>query len=491
MILLANMHLVTGYAGQEHVTAVDHAAFNAALIGTGQFVLDKGNALQAQVITNNKIRILDGELMMQGRFVRLDPGAYVDLTIESGASGTKRNDLIVARYTKSTTNGVEEVSLAVIKGTGRSSNPVDPSYTQGDITNGEASKNEFPLWRIRLDGLNVQEPERLFTPFIDSLRTLPDIRQQVETIHSKVNKQLVEQDAEIDEKIAGIESYLKSEVLSDGAKALFGMDPASVPNDVFERLSVLNRHWWEKKSTVPQVQYAVCETSTTVGVYLVRSEDYDAYGSYFDYSDRVEVNKTTGKLQLVNPTTTRVRANTAKDLDLANKYFRFADSDVVYRVNSTGIIAKWAEEDYTFAKVNAYLVFVEHHQTDDTVLVGSDKRDAYPDNGESGSYHYNYLGLPLDKMPSSLRCKTGTYVGTGVYGANNKNILTLGFAPKFLLVVKAGIVLLEHYAGAMVYIGQPGAAGFDVSDKTIEWWSYNADDQMNTAGITYYYFAMG
>ncbi len=237
MILLAKMHLVTGYAGQEHVTAVDHAAFNAALIGTGQFVLDKGNALQAQVITNNKIRILDGELMMQGRFVRLDPGTYVDLTIESGASGTKRNDLIVARYTKSTTNGVEEVSLAVIKGTGRSSNPVDPSYTQGDITNGEAVKNEFPLWRIRIDGLNVQTPEAMFTPFGDSLRTLPDIRQQVLNIHSEVNAQLTKQDAAVNQKISGINSYLKTEVLTDATKSLYGFGSSAVPNDVFVALN--------------------------------------------------------------------------------------------------------------------------------------------------------------------------------------------------------------------------------------------------------------
>ena len=237
MILLANMHLVTGYAGQEHVTAVDHAAFNAALIGTGQFVLDKGNVLQAQVISNNKIRILDGELMMQGRFVRLNPGTYVDLTIDNGASGMKRNDLIVARYTKSTSTGVEEVSLAVIKGTGRSSNPVDPSYTQGDITNGAAVLNDFPLWRIPIDGLNVQAPVAMFTPFSDSLRTLPDIRQQVLNIHAEVDKKLSEQTAAVNQKIDGIDSYLKTEVLTDATKALYGFGSSAVPNDVFVALN--------------------------------------------------------------------------------------------------------------------------------------------------------------------------------------------------------------------------------------------------------------
>lgn len=237
MILLANMHLVTGFAGKEHVTATDHGAFNAALIGTGQFVLDKGNVLEAQIISNNKIRILDGELMMQGRFVRLEPGTYVDLSIENGSQGTVRNDLIVARYTKNTSTGVEEVNLAVIKGVANASNAQDPSYTKGDITNGEATTNEFPLWRIRINGINVRTPERLFTPFLDSMQTLPDIRQQVLAIHAEVDAQLARQDAEMDEKIAGVESYLKDEVLTNATKALYGFGSSAVPNDVFVELN--------------------------------------------------------------------------------------------------------------------------------------------------------------------------------------------------------------------------------------------------------------
>lgn len=230
---MGNLHLVTGYAGQEHVTATDHGAFNAALIGTGQFVLDKGNVFEAQVISNNQIRILDGELMMQGRFVRLNPDTYVDLTIENGAQGVKRNDLIVARYAKNTSTGVEAVDLVVIKGNAVESNPVDPAFTEGDITNGEALLNEFPLWRIPLDGLNVGEPERLFVPFIDSMRTLPVIRQQVLDIHAEVDAQLAKQDADIQEKISKIESYLKEEVLTDATKALYGLDSSAVPDAAF------------------------------------------------------------------------------------------------------------------------------------------------------------------------------------------------------------------------------------------------------------------
>ena len=186
---MGNMHLVTGYAGQEHITAADQAAFNAALIGTGQFVLDKGKVLEAQVITNNQIRILDGELMMQGRFIRLDPGTYVDVTIENGAQGVKRNDLIVARYTKNTVTGVEDVNLVVLKGTAVASNPVDPAHTESDITNGAATQHDFPLWRIPLDGLNVGSPVALFgDPFMDSMHTLHEVRQLAKQTNETVNQ---------------------------------------------------------------------------------------------------------------------------------------------------------------------------------------------------------------------------------------------------------------------------------------------------------------
>ena len=239
---MANLHLVTGYAGAEHVRAVDQGAFNAALIGTGQFVLDKGNALKAQVISNNVVRVLDGELMMQGRFVRLNPGTYVDLAIENGAQGMKRNDLIVARYTRDAVTGVEECNLVVIKGTAVASNPSDPAYTEGDITNGNAIRHDFPLWRLPIVNINVGTPESMFgDPFMDSMRTLPGIRASVNEIHSKVDKQLAAQNKAIDAKIDAIDSYMKSEELSDGTKTLYGFDSNAVPDDVFASINSILR----------------------------------------------------------------------------------------------------------------------------------------------------------------------------------------------------------------------------------------------------------
>lgn len=158
---MANIHLVTGYGGNAHITAADHGSFNAAIFGDGQYVLDRGKQLAATVISNNKIQIADGDILMQGRHIRLAKNSSVDLTIENGASGYKRNDLIVCRYTRNTTSGVEECNLVVIKGTATTGTAIDPAYTDGNIMNGD-TQVDFPLYRIPISGLTVGTPERLF-----------------------------------------------------------------------------------------------------------------------------------------------------------------------------------------------------------------------------------------------------------------------------------------------------------------------------------------
>ena len=159
---MGNLHLVTGYAGEPHVTSADQGSLFEALIRGGQFVMEAGANFAASIVTNNLIRVSDGELMMQGRHVKLTPGAYVDLTIDNGAQGFLRNDLIVARYTRNAVNGVEECSLVVLKGTPVEINPSDPEYTVGNLNSESTLQHDFPLYRVPISGLNVGTLEALF-----------------------------------------------------------------------------------------------------------------------------------------------------------------------------------------------------------------------------------------------------------------------------------------------------------------------------------------
>lgn len=159
---MSNLHLVTGYAGEAHITAEDHGSFNAALTEGGNYVLRRGNRLSASIINNTTVRVLDGDLLIQGRHVRLSDSSYVDLNIETGTQGKYRKDLIVARYTRNTVTGVEECNLVVIKGTSVASNPVDPAYTSGDLLVNHDAQADFPLYRVLIDGVKLQAVEQLF-----------------------------------------------------------------------------------------------------------------------------------------------------------------------------------------------------------------------------------------------------------------------------------------------------------------------------------------
>lgn len=157
-----NMHLVTGFAGKTHVTAADFGAFWAAIIGSGDYVLDFGQKFAATTASNNLIRLADGELLMQGRHGRIEKGLTADLPIENGAAGTMRRDLIVARYTKSEETGVEDINPVVILGTPAESSPADPEYITGDILSGDLQR-DFPLFRVNLNGSTVSSIDTLFT----------------------------------------------------------------------------------------------------------------------------------------------------------------------------------------------------------------------------------------------------------------------------------------------------------------------------------------
>lgn len=162
---MGNLHLVTGHAGQGHVTAADHGSLNASIFGNGQYVLNRGSKFAATVISNNAIRIADGDILLQGRHVRLNENSYVDLTIENGSQDMLRNDLIVARYSKDSTSGIEDCNLIVIKGTPASADPVDPEYIKGDLMVNHDSIADMPLYRVPLNGLAVQELVPLFESF--------------------------------------------------------------------------------------------------------------------------------------------------------------------------------------------------------------------------------------------------------------------------------------------------------------------------------------
>lgn len=154
------MKIITGATGQAHVNAADDGALYAALFGTSQFVLPIENQLEAEVIATTRIRIKSGDVMVHGRHARIPHGTYDELTIDNGTSGYKRNDIIVCHYEE--TDGIESMVLKVLKGTPTTGAPKDPDVVEGNILNGD-SVHEFPLYRVRVNGINLDGLDKLFS----------------------------------------------------------------------------------------------------------------------------------------------------------------------------------------------------------------------------------------------------------------------------------------------------------------------------------------
>ncbi len=136
--------------GTPHISSEDLAALNEATIGESDCVMEWGDDFKATMSSANACLIGTGVGMVGGR--RFWNKAAVSLTVASGTQGQKRNDLVVARYTKKS-DGTESIDPVVIKGTATTGTPADPSVTANDLK----------LWRIPIEGVSVGTPVALFT----------------------------------------------------------------------------------------------------------------------------------------------------------------------------------------------------------------------------------------------------------------------------------------------------------------------------------------
>ena len=154
------MNIIWGYKADPHITAQQLRNTYIGIFGEDAHILDVGSELAATVVSATEIQIADGVMVGQGCTASIEHGMTESLTIANGSQGMQRKDLIVARYSKVASTGVESMTLAVITGTPASSSPADPSYNSGDIADGD-SPVDFPLYRVNLSGISITSVERL------------------------------------------------------------------------------------------------------------------------------------------------------------------------------------------------------------------------------------------------------------------------------------------------------------------------------------------
>lgn len=153
-----------------HVYAEDDAALFEGIFGKDG-VLNVGSKLAYERTEKaNEIRIKDGVVVCGGHIGRNRYADYTDVTISNGAAGYKRNDIIVARFTRTGAYGTDTYTINVVSGTRTSGTPVDPAITQEDVY-AAGNRRELPLYRVKLNGTSIEAIEQMFK----IIPTIPEI----------------------------------------------------------------------------------------------------------------------------------------------------------------------------------------------------------------------------------------------------------------------------------------------------------------------------
>lgn len=302
----------------------------------------------------------------------------------------------------------------------------------------------------------------------------------------------------------------KANLLTDDTAALFGLDTSAVPNDALAFLGRYNCHWWSVLHGQARVEY---KEKRTLSAQTIGCSDMNGNGTV-TYADSITIDQRRGAISLVSPKTTTFAANhTAAQnetvlLSLRGKYLTDIRLDVAPSVSTGVIVYVPVNAEYRAADVydgysgfkasTCYVVSAEVVNTPagETTYVHSTDRNAYPDSGTVDSLTYTYLGIPFDNAVTVPKVATGSYTGTGTYGKSNPNSLTFGFVPKFVAFSSTRYTAFGYLLnpGTRAYLSG-NATGRDQTvtwnNKTVSWYSGDAQGQLNYTNTEYYYIAIG
>ena len=179
-----SLKLVTGYEGEDHVTAEQWADLNRGIVGSSG-ILDVGNKMEVEIQTANQITVKDGVAVVDGRQVYIGYGESENIAIESGTQAMLRHDIVVIKYNKIEETGIESVIFEVIQGTPVSENPQDPSIADMDIRTGVFTSQKA-FCRVRINGTAIEGIDML----LGTIDTLPAIKTYFEDKITALNENL-------------------------------------------------------------------------------------------------------------------------------------------------------------------------------------------------------------------------------------------------------------------------------------------------------------
>lgn len=163
------IELVTGRAGQAHVSSNDVANLLKGIAGTGSYIL--GDKLpKISMSTANLCSISAADLLVSGRHVLLTGTNTVNIT--SGGQATYRIDYVCVRYKRDVALNIETAELVVAKGIPASNKSAaqPPNMQLTPEINATSQQVDVPVIKIDVDSL--QPTAQWIIEPISSLATL-------------------------------------------------------------------------------------------------------------------------------------------------------------------------------------------------------------------------------------------------------------------------------------------------------------------------------
>lgn len=283
-----------------------------------------------------------------------------------------------------------------------------------------------------------------------------------------------------------------------GLRRMLG--PCSTPDGALAVLGrfndgIGNEYIWEKRS----VSYAVKENPWSFDGALILAEQ-GGYPLTIQYSSGVVDSNGTIELQAPVQSVTLTSYSQYSQLSvLKGKYFLYTYDGSsspgvgIYRIDSYSKISSNSTWQYVQIESPVGVRCVDETSIELVGYVNSPNANAFPPSVPDG-FIYEALG----QLGDGVRIATGSYVGTGTYGAANPNRLTFEFEPKLLVISKGGVD--AGYNSGFIMCGVGGLGGGSnrngvislLDSNTVTWYNQNrAQEQLNSSGDTYYYLAIG
>lgn len=280
----------------------------------------------------------------------------------------------------------------------------------------------------------------------------------------------------------------KATFLKDATAALFGLGPGAVPDDVLAELGKYKQYWWRRRLPAGE-RYVEVQSDITDAIAL-----FSPYveTSQVIYSKQLTIDQNNGTAALgAALTLPKTSGQELAEAIVANAPLYVSVSGTIYCIpdgatagagsnpsfnNSTIMYYTSSNKDYVYINGSGSplgkTVATEKKliPAGDWEYLQSSTRSAYPDSGTQDGYEYEYLGIPFDNAVKGMKTDIGSYVGTGTYGADNPNTLTMKFEPKFVIFWQGSI----------------GSSVVDVYSTNPFYWIYNGDKMFPTSSTNNY-----